>query len=72
MLQLHLLLLFFLFSPPCILFFSALLFVILGNALLDIGFKIAADGHGKLSQLEGIVLTVVLLGMLLDNLDNAF
>ena len=65
-------LLLLLLPSPSILLFSALLLVVLSDALLDVGLEVAADRHWKLGQLEGIVLPFIFLSMFLNNFNDAF
>ena len=70
--SLLLLLLFLLSSSLCVLFLSALLFLVVSNALFDVSLQISTHNQRQLCQLKGVVLSFILLGVFLHNLDDSF
>jgi hypothetical protein len=55
-----------------IFFLALLLFLVYGDALLDVSFQAAAQVDWKLGQLESYLVVVVSLGVLFDYFNNAF
>ena len=57
----------FLHSTLGVLLFSFLLLLVLRDALLDVGFEVAAQVDGQLGELEGHLVAVVALSILLHD-----